>query len=51
MKVRDQVKDLSPEEQAAQALAFTLVSASNPTRASGKPEDVKKKPKGRRKRT
>ncbi|MGA2478196.1 MAG: hypothetical protein ABSG63_05535 [Spirochaetia bacterium] len=50
MKVRDEVRDLTPQEQAVQALAYTLVLASNPYRATGKPEECKKKPKVRRKR-
>lgn len=36
MKVKDEVKDLTPQEQAAQALAYTLIPATNRTRASGK---------------
>jgi hypothetical protein len=50
VKVRDEVRDLSPQEQAAQMLAYTLIPANNLTRATGKPEERKKKPKGRRKR-
>jgi hypothetical protein len=50
MKVTDRVQDLTPEEQAVQGLFFTLVTASNPTRASGKSEKDKKKRKGRGKK-
>lgn len=50
MKVKDEVKDLTPQEQAAQALAYTLIPANNLTRATRKPEEGKKKPKARRKR-
>ena len=50
MKVTDQVKDLTPQELAAQGLAYTLLPVSNRTRATGKPEERKKKPKGRRKK-
>ncbi|MGD0726407.1 MAG: hypothetical protein ABSB63_12690 [Spirochaetia bacterium] len=50
MKVKDEVRDLSPQEQATQSLVFSLVPATNQTRATGKPEEGKRTPKGRRKR-
>ncbi len=51
MKVTETVDDLSPEEQAAQALIYSLVSPNKGVRATGKPAEGKKKSKRNRKKT
>jgi hypothetical protein len=47
MKISSVVTNLTPEQEATQTLVFSLVGAANPTRARGKPQKGKKKPKGR----
>ena len=45
MKVADEVKDLTQQEQTVQGLIFTLVPTTNRTRATGKAEEGKQKRK------